>query len=95
MISIINLAKTLDLYDDSTIFLMLTIDCFLFGFFSAITTMIYIWYLEIDFDTYKEYITVIIITSLHILACYNYSFKTYECYMKRITLNNLRKNKLI
>lgn len=95
MITIINLVKTLDIKNDGTIFLMLTIDCFLFGLFSAFTTMIYFWYLELALITYKDYLVAASIIMLHLLACYNYALTIYTYYSKEVTLNEFRKNKLI
>lgn len=87
--------KKMNINDSETIILMLSIDCFLFGFFSALTTNIYFKYLEFDFTLYNQYFIAICIVSIHVLCCYNYALTRYTIYSNKIITFELKKNKLI
>ena len=85
--------KKVDLDNINTILLLLSIDCFVFGFVSAFATILYIWYLELTFEYINQYFVTLLIISLHMLACYNYALLKYDIYSKKLISDTLKKVK--
>ena len=83
--------KKVDLDNIITILLLLSIDCFVFGFISAFATILYIWYLELTFEYINHYFVTLLIISLHMLACYNYSLSRYDIYSKKLVSDTLER----
>tara|TARA_B110000008_G_scaffold195789_1_gene194370 strand:- start:2409 stop:2696 length:288 start_codon:yes stop_codon:yes gene_type:complete len=83
--------KKVDLDNINTILLLLSIDCFVFGFVSAFATILYIWYLELTFEYINQYFVTLLMILLHMLACYNYALSRYAIYSEKLISHTLKR----
>ena len=83
--------KKIDLDDINVILILLSIDCFVFGFMSAFATILYIWYLELTFEYINHVFVTIFMVSLHMIACYNYALLNHNIYSKMLISDRLKK----